>query len=153
MNSMPDLKIKVHTELANKLQIKLKDLNSMINDAVSSRDSDTKSSVGDKHETSRAKIQIEIDQLCKQLKLTDDQFLSIKSINLRGNPDVIDRGSLVRTNIGYFFLSVGYGKLVVNNIDFFILSLASPLGQLLRGKKTGDQLIFRGISYIVEDIV
>jgi hypothetical protein len=153
MNSMPDLKIKVHTELANKLQIKLKDLNSMINDAVSSRDSDTKSSVGDKHETSRAKIQIEIDQLCKQLKLTEDQFLSIKSINLRGNTDVIDRGSLVRTNIGYFFLSVGYGKLVVNNIDFFILSLASPLGQLLRGKKTGDQLIFRGISYIIEDIV
>ena len=150
---MPDLKIKVHTELANKLQIKLKDLNSMINDAVSSRDSDTKSSVGDKHETSRAKIQIEIDQLCKQLKLTEDQFLSIKSINLRGNTDVIDRGSLVRTNIGYFFLSVGYGKLVVNNIDFFILSLASPLGQLLRGKKTGDQLIFRGISYIIEDIV
>ena len=153
MNSMPDLKIKVHTELANKLQIKLMDLNSMINDAVSSRDSDTKSSVGDKHETSRAKIQIEIDQLCKQLKLTEDQFLSIKSINLRGNTDVIDRGSLVRTNIGYFFLSVGYGKLVVNNIDFFILSLASPLGQLLREKKTGDQLIFRGISYIIEDIV
>ena len=51
------------------------------------------------------------------------------------------------------FLSVGYGKLVVNNIDFFILSLASPLGQLLRGKKTGDQLIFRGVSYIIEEIV
>jgi len=153
MNSMLDLKIKVHTELANKLQIKLRDLNSMINDAVSSRDSDTKSSVGDKHETTRAKIQIEIDQLYKQLKLTEDQFLAIKSINLREKSHVIDRGTLVRTNIGYFFLSVGYGKLVVNNIDFFILSLASPLGQLLRGKKTGDQLIFRGISYIIEDIV
>ena len=35
--------------------------------AEDSRDADTKSSAGDKHETSRAKIQTEIDQLSQQL--------------------------------------------------------------------------------------
>ena len=135
MDLMQDLKTKVYTDLVNKIDAKRNNLNSMINDAAISRDSDTKSSVGDKHETSRAKIQTEIDQLCKQLKLAEDQLLELRKINLQRLNMEIDFGSLVKTNIGYFFLSVAYGKLVVNDTDFFVLSLAAPIGKLLRGKK------------------
>ena len=61
----------------------LKELNSVLNEkivllkkaidqAVESRDLETKSSAGDKHETSRAIIQREIDQLASQLKKNEN---------------------------------------------------------------------------------
>ena len=51
----------------NLLDLKIQDTSNAITSLTESRDMDTKSSAGDKHETSRAKIQTEIDQLSKQL--------------------------------------------------------------------------------------
>ena len=51
------LKKNIHKELIQRVSIKLININFLISSAVDSRNDDTKSSAGDKHETSRAKVQ------------------------------------------------------------------------------------------------
>jgi hypothetical protein len=65
------LKKNIREELIQRVSIKLININFLISSAVDSRNDDTKSSAGDKHETSRAKVQTDIDNYTKQeLNLT-----------------------------------------------------------------------------------
>ena len=54
-------------ELNKSIDAKTISVQEMLQATIDSRDSDNKSSAGDKHETSRAKIQIEIDHLYKHV--------------------------------------------------------------------------------------
>ena len=64
---MNSIKHSIKSEILNQLELKIQEISNAIKSAEISRDADSKSSAGDKHETSRAKIQTEIDQLSKQL--------------------------------------------------------------------------------------
>ena len=72
-------------EINKSIDAKIISAQEMLQDTINSRDSDNKSSAGDKHETSRAKIQIEIDQLTKQLDLLNRQKLHLNSIDFSKN--------------------------------------------------------------------
>lgn len=125
------------------LDKKIASVTSAIQSAIESRDSDTKSSAGDKHETSRAMMQIELDQnegqLNKLIKLKNE----INQLDLNQDFNLVKSGSLVTTNEGQYFISIGIGKIEVNNQDYFAISLASPIGLLLKNKKPGDKLQFQ----------
>ncbi len=73
MNLNKSLKQLLFNQLSNIIESKLATLNKAILLAKESRDSDTKSSAGDKYETGRAMMHIEIEknevQLSKTLKL------------------------------------------------------------------------------------
>ena len=75
-----------------------------------SRDANMKSSAGDKHETSRAKIQIEIDQLSKQLISVQWQKNNLSNMDINQIHNVADVGSLIKTDKGYFFISIRLGS-------------------------------------------
>ena len=124
----------------------------MLQDTVDSRNNDNKSSAGDKHETSRAKIQIEIDQLTKQLDLLNRQKLHLNSIDFSKNNEKATIGSLVKTNNGTYLISIGFGKVIIENEVFYAISSASPIGRLFNNKLKGDKFIFRTINYEVVDI-
>jgi len=51
---------------------------------------------------------------------------------------------LVKTNKGLFFFSVGLGKIEVGNESVFCLTVTTPLGRVLEGKKVGDVVEFNG---------
>lgn len=126
------------------LDKKIADVNNAILSSKESRDSDTKSSVGDKHETSRAMMQIELDQsegqLINLLRLKNE----INQINLKQDFKKVTTGSLVTTNEGVYFISIGIGKIEVTNKDYYAISLASPIGLLLKDKTTGEKIQFQG---------
>lgn len=105
--------------------------------------SETKSSAGDKHETGRAMIQLEREQLGGQLAAikSDQEILSKINPDLRR--EVIGLGSLVKTSGFTYFLSISVGKVGLNQADYYCISLQSPIGQLLAGKRVGDNMIFR----------
>ena len=64
---MVSIKQSIKSEVLRQLVLKIEDISTAIISLTESRDANMKSSAGDKHETSRTKIQIEIDQLTKQL--------------------------------------------------------------------------------------
>ncbi len=109
-----------------------------------SRDSDTKSSAGDKHETSREMAQVEMENYQIQLNKTLGQKNELAQINADYIRDEITVGSLVETNEGTYFISIGLGKIKMNGSEYFVISSASPIGQQLLQKKKGDQFSFLG---------
>ena len=78
-------------------------MNTIINEVKESSNSESKSSAGDKHETSKAMMQLEIEKLGTQLKEAELKLLEFDKINFNMNFQCIEQGSLVETNRGYFY--------------------------------------------------
>lgn len=113
---------------------------------------DTKSSAGDKFETTREMMQQELtrhQQLLADAKRME-QVLANLDTHMDSGPARL--GSLVATDQGIFFIAISIGHLQVNGISYWVISPASPLGQLLIGVKTGEQITFNGTIYQITNI-
>lgn len=121
-------------------------------DLKESASNETKSTAGDKHETALAMLQIEQKNTNNQL----ENFLSQKHILHKIDPAVkpvhITSGALVKTNKGYFFLSIPLGKIVVDGTTVTTLSPLSPLGSKLLRLKVNDLVNVNGMTYKIESI-
>lgn len=105
--------------------------------------SETKSSAGDKHETGRAMLQLEMEKAGQQLQDVQKMKETLVKINLK-ETEVISLGSLVETNLGTYFISISGGQLLLENTTYFAISTSSPIGKLLLGKKVGEELVWNG---------
>lgn len=112
--------------------------------ARESRDSETKSSMGDKYETGREMVQMEMgkyeDQMVKAINLKK----ALAQVNTRKQHSKVDFGSLVATSNGNYFISVGLGLVEFDGEKYFSISLASPIGNLLEGEVVGAKPKFQG---------
>jgi hypothetical protein len=109
--------------------------------------SEVKSSAGDKHETGRAMLQLEIEKASQQLIGVAEMKTVLSRIDVSKTTSLIHLGSIVYTNFGNFFLSISAGKFTVENDVFFAVSISSPIGKLLLGKKENDTFSFNGKNY------
>ncbi|MDX1903416.1 MAG: 3-oxoacyl-ACP synthase [Thermonemataceae bacterium] len=122
--------------------------------AVEASQDDTKSSAGDKYETTRAMMQIEIDNHRKRLIETQTLERKLLAIDIHTQPTKIAMGALVFTNRGNFFMSIALGKLQLSNEEaFFVISPDSPIGKQLIGKMKNDSFIFNQQSYQIQEIL
>ncbi len=150
---MVSIKQSIKSEVLGQLVLKIEDISNAVTSLTESRDADSKSSVGDKHETSRAKIQTEIDQLSKQLNHIQRQKNNLLNMDVNQIHNVADVGSLIKTNKGYFLISIGWGRIKIKNEHYFVISIGSPIGRLLKNKKKGDRIKFRDTAYEIISVV
>ncbi len=115
--------------------------------------SETKSSAGDKHETGRAMLQLEIEKASQQLEGINKMSESLAKIDVFKTSNVAHLGSVIFTDKINYFLSISSGKLKVNNQVFFAVSISSPIGKLLLGKKNEEEFMFRGNKIRIKDII
>ncbi len=123
-----------------------------ISEAIESRDNESKSSMGDKYETGRAMIQIEIDNQQKQLNNIKELLSELDKIDATKTNTKVNFGSLITTNFGKFFISIGHGKYEFNSELYYVISLKSPIGQAFLNKKVGDDVKFINIKYQIDKI-
>ena len=113
---------------------------------------DAKSSAGDKHETGVAMAHLEQEKIGKQLQLVESMLSTVNKLipltTLKVQP-----GHLIRTTAGWYFLSVGLGKIEVNEETIYCLSSQSPIGQLLLGKQANDQIHWQDKSITILKIL
>ena len=104
--------------------------------------SETKSSAGDKHETGRAMLQLEMEKAGQQL--VEIQYLkeTLAKIDINKPTNLVCLGSLVCTQQANYFLAISAGKLSIDNSDYYAISPNSPIGKELLGKKKGDTIKF-----------
>lgn len=121
--------------------------------AKESRDSDTKSSAGDKFETGREMMQREMDKLNASIDQYKNQLHLLSKINLNRKHQIGDLGCLIITDQEKYYLSIGLGKIEINSEIIFAISLNSPLGQLFKGKKEGEMVEFRGKTFKINQII
>lgn len=149
---MAEFKELVHKHCEEILRQKIKSLALSMEEMKTSMENETKSSVGDKHETSRARMQSELEKLGWQM----DEFKSQYDLLLKQNPtkksEIITQQSLVRCNKVLFYISVPIGKIELQEKVVYAISSLSPLGKNMMGLKTGETFHVNGISYKVDEI-
>ncbi len=129
------------------LKDKINSLNTIINEVTESSNSESKSSAGDKHETSKAMMQLEIEKLGTQLKEAEELSADFEKINFNKPFQTIEQGSLVETNRGWFLIASSIGKLTIDEKIVFVISNRSPLALKLIGIKQKDTVMFNDVSY------
>ena len=114
---------------------------------------DSNSSAGDKHNTSRAMMHLEEEKLRNQLS----QFSKLNKVLHGINPSKVHQkitlGSLVNTDKGWLYISIPLGKVELEEADIMVISLASPIGQALQEKTESESLIFNGIRWEILKIL
>ena len=115
--------------------------------------SETKSSAGDKHETGRAMLQLEMEKTSQQLIGINQMNAVLETIDISKNSKKVHLGSLVFTQKDTYFLSISAGKIVVNNEVFYAISTSSPIGKLLLGKQENEQFVFLGNTIKIQKII
>jgi len=113
---------------------------------------ETKSSAGDKYETTREMMQQDIDRNSSQLYEAKRILFQLEQCKDAANSGKVGSGSLVKTSQALLYIAVSVGQLEVHGQLLFAISPASPLGRLLIGKECGDGFVFNGVSQTVEKI-
>lgn len=147
-----ELKTSVLTHLESILELKVKELTSAIASSKESRDNDTKSSAGDKYETGREMMQIEINKTEIQLAKNQLMLHEVEKIRAEKVSNTISFGSMVVTNNGIYLFGLALGKIMVEGSDVFVISFASPLGKLFLNKSVKDNVNFNGKNYLIKEL-
>jgi hypothetical protein len=116
-----------------------------------SLDSEGKSTAGDKHETGRAMVQMELEQAGKIIRESEEMTANFNKLNFSPG-QTASAGSLVHTDKGIFFLGVPLGKISFEDQTVFCVGGLAPLFQVFIGKKEGEELSFGQQRYLVQKI-
>ncbi len=153
MNNPATIKEQILKQISDSLAEKVSDAMKAITSAKESRNNDTKSSAGDKFETGRAMMQMEIDTNEIQLNKSLHQQQELSQIDIRRHYEKVEAGSLVMTNHENYFISIAMGKIIAGDKIFYAISLASPIGMILRNKVRGEKIEFHERVLEILDIL
>lgn len=123
-----------------------------ISEAQQSANQESKSSSGDKYETGRAMMQLEIEKNAAQLSESLKVKQILDNITIENHPVSVQPGSLVITDSDVFFIAISLGKVTLHNQNFLVISANSPLGIKLIGLKPGDKITFKDNAYVVNEL-
>lgn len=152
MNETKELKILIYEQLLKITDRKIETAMRAVESAKEARDNETKSSVGDKYETGRAIMQFELEKNEVQLSKALNQKKELSQIDFRKEYTKVEFGSLVISDQGNYFISIGIGKIEIKNEICYSVSLTSPVGKLFHNKKIGDKIHFQAKEYTIKNI-
>lgn len=135
------------------LQSSIAEIEQLIADAREATANETKSSMGDKYETTREMLQQEINMNMERLKKAQKDLSVLTGLNTEETTAQVALGSLVTTNNGSFYIAVSIGKTTLNNQHYFVISHSSPIGKLLFGKAVDEEVSFNNKKYIIRGII
>ncbi len=148
-----DIKEQLHAYCQDFLNDRFTTVSFRIEQIQRSLESETKSSAGDKHETGRAMLQLEREKAGNQLLEVKNQLAIFAKVNVFTSTGVASLGSIVKTNKGNYFLAVSAGLIIVNSVNYYAVSLSSPIGKAILGKTVADVITFNGITQTINKII
>lgn len=114
---------------------------------------DTKSSAGDKYETTREMMQQEISRNQTQLHEARKLKLALSAINPGKSHETVQPGSVVLTDQGNFFISISAGQVKLADRSYFAVSPISPMGKALMGSRKGATVTFNHKDFTILDVI
>ncbi|UQB68963.1 GreA/GreB family elongation factor [Epilithonimonas zeae] len=136
--------------IKEKLSEKIRNFEKLIAETRASNN-DTKSSMGDKYETGREMLQQEINNLQVQLNEVLRQQDFLKTILIKPS-DKAEKGAIVKTERGLFFISVSLGEITFENQKIICISPESPLAKAMNGKQKGEAFSLNNMNQKIVDI-
>lgn len=113
---------------------------------------ESRSCMGDKYETSRAMLHLEFEKLSGQVEQFNALRRTVSLIDPGSETDVIGFGSVVRTNLANYFISIPAGEITANNNKFYAVGINSPVAIALLGKKSGEEFVVNGKKGIIVSV-
>jgi hypothetical protein len=135
------------------LLTRIEELKLTIKSLRSSSNNDTKSSMGDKYETSREMMQQDINRLDQQLAENNFMLFNLRAIKFKSDIVCVSLGNIVITSLGKFFIAVSLGEIHFMDEQIISISIASPLGKQLNGKKKGEFFSLNGIEQQILEVI
>ena len=136
--------------IKDKLSEKIQNFEKLIAETRASNN-DTKSSMGDKYETGREMLQQEINNLQGQLNEVLKQQDFLKTILIKTS-DKAEKGAIVKTEKGLFFISVSLGEVTFQNQKIICISPESPLAKAMNGKLKSEVFSLNNMNQKIVDI-
>jgi transcription elongation GreA/GreB family factor len=150
---MTNLKEALFQQCVAHVNMRLQTIQTIISSHQKALSSETKSSAGDKHETGRAMLQLEMEKAGQQLAAVQQMQQTLAKINSSKQSTNIALGSVIKTSSAYYFLSISAGELTIKETVYFAISPSSPIGKLLMGKKVEDTFIWRGKEIKIDRVL
>jgi len=120
---------------------KIKHLETAMQEAEkSAHDYGKQSDVFDSH---RMQLIAKRDMYAQQLKTEMEALETLHKIDLSLNHKSVEFGSVVITSNQKVFVSIGAGKVTIENENYYAISLQVPFFQAMKGLKKGDKFEFR----------
>ncbi len=108
---------------------------------------------GDDDDSGNGKLFNDLEKNSQYLSDAQKMLDSLKAISPKLVSDTIGLGSLVKTTTNNFFISISAGKIDIDNLSVFAISLSSPIGLLLKNKTKGDQIEFNGNTFTITEVI
>ncbi len=153
MKNNLDVKKQLFNQCLSFVDNRLLAVKSTIVDIQESLDSETKSSAGDKHETGRAMLQIDLEKAGNQLGEIQKTKDILRKIDLNKTLETVCLGSVVYTSNANYFIGISAGTLTVDNVKFYAVAKDTPIGQLLVTKRAGDEINFRDQTFKIKKVL
>ena len=147
------LKAKAYTACQQFAHTRIRAIQEAMVSAQASADEETKSSAGDKYETGRAMMQLELEKLNSQLQDALQLQQVINQIPPEQHSPTCRLGSVVVTDQGIFYISISAGGLTIDEHKVFAISPQSPMGLCLLNQSAGHQFPFQGKSFTVQQVL
>jgi hypothetical protein len=145
-------KIALTTYLKTLLDEKMQVAWAAMEAAQDSANDQSKSSMGDKYETSRSMGQLDRNMHARQYEQIRQERLILERIGSGEIPARVAVGSLIQTTAGWFFVSVSLGALHYDGEKVLAISSSSPVGLSLLGKKEGDHFTFLNKDHTISHL-
>lgn len=114
--------------------------------------SNSTSSAGDKHNTEQAMQHLEEEKKQQQLAVVLQNKKVFAQINPNQVCQKVQLGALAQTNQGIFYFSVPLGKIVFEEQEIMLISLASPLSKILSPLKVNESVCFNNQLWALSDV-
>jgi transcription elongation GreA/GreB family factor len=114
---------------------------------------ETKSSAGDKYETTREMIQGEKAKVASQLEETTRFIHLLSSVDVSETCASVKTGCLALVDTGWLYLTISLGVVKVDGLNVFVVSPVSPIAQTMLGKKVGDQFSLNGKVQTIKQLL
>lgn len=149
---MSEIKVQLHAKCLAYIDQRIDVARKAIEEAQASANEETKSSAGDKYETGRAMMQLEIEKNSTQLAESLKLKRSLLEINTEQTTSTVQRGSLVITDQYNYYIAIGAGQIEIEGKVYLTVSPVSPVGAKLIGLKVGQSFQMNGKTISIERI-
>lgn len=150
---MNRLKEEIYSLCRRQIEKSISEIEATIADRREAVANETKSSMGDKYETTREMLQQDINMNMERLAKAQADLSVLDTIDPAAKHDTITSGSLVVTTQGNFYVAVSAGHVLVSGVKYYIISPSSPIALVMKGMQQGEVFVVNGRQYTIEEVM
>lgn len=147
---MNELKLQLYRLCKQHVAEQVVSIEAAIADRRDAMHNETKSSMGDKYETTREMLQQDINMNQNRLSAVKADDAALGTINPEMASTIVAPGSVVCTSNGNFYVAISAGSFTIAGKKYYAISPSSPIGVQLKGKQQGDRFVLNGREYVIK---